>query len=119
MSASIVKKSNITINVGLDELHNPVTIHWQADDAPEAKDAQEAKAMLISFFDEKQRDTLRIDLWTNEFQIMEMDRLMFHTLRGLADTYFKATKNKQMAERMQQFAQFFGEETGCISPQQQ
>ncbi|HMX84190.1 MAG TPA: gliding motility protein GldC, partial [Saprospiraceae bacterium] len=67
-----------------------------------------------SLFDSKVKDTLKIDLWTNELQVVEMDRFMFQTLRGLADTYMKATNNHKLANEMQQFVTYFGEQTEII-----
>ncbi len=71
--------------------------------------------MLLALFDKDTKDTLKLDLWTKDFQTNEMDRLMYHTLRTLADTYYKATKNQTLANQMQQFAQFFGEETEILA----
>ena len=70
--------------------------------------------MLLSFFDEESKDTLKIDLWTTEMQVIEMDRFFFQTLRGLADTYFKATQNAELATSMRQFVHYFGEKTGIL-----
>ena len=47
-------------------------------------------------------------------QVIEMDRFVFQTLRGLADTYFKATQNAELATSMRQFVHYFGEKTGII-----
>lgn len=110
----IKKHSNITITVGLDEKNTPASIKWQADDAPDAQTPQECKAFLLSIFDKDHRDTLRIDLWTEEMQVVEMDRFMFQTLKGLADTYYRATQNKELASAMQSFIQYFGEKTEII-----
>jgi gliding motility-associated protein GldC len=76
--------------------------------------SQEAKAMLLAFFDKETKDTLKIDLWTKEMQVMEMDRFFYQTLRALADTYQRATSNSQLAESMQQFAKYFGEKVELI-----
>lgn len=70
--------------------------------------------MLLSLFDKDHLDTLKIDLWTKKMEVQEMDRFFFQTLRGMADSYFKATQNKDMANQMQQFAHYFGEQTGII-----
>jgi hypothetical protein len=47
-------------------------------------------------------------------QVLEMDRMVYQTIRALADTYFKATQNTELANQMQQFAQFFGEQVEII-----
>lgn len=108
----------IQITVGLNEERRPVTLTWQADDDPGGGQQQECKAMLLSLFDLETKDTLKIDLWTEEMQVLEMDRFFYQTLRSLADTYFKATQNRDLGADMHRFAQYFGEQTGAI-PQQQ
>lgn len=112
--SEVKKQSQIKISIGLDETNVPRTIHWQADDAPDAQTPQECKAMLLSLFDEAHKETLKIDLWTKDMQVAEMDRFFFQTLRGLADTYFRATQNQQLANDMQRFVQYFGEETEIV-----
>ncbi len=111
---SIEKTSEIRIEVGLNPENVPSRIRWQAQDNPETQTPMECKAFLLSIFDKESRETLKIDLWTQDMQIVEMDRFIFHTLQALGDTYFKATQNRELAERMQQFAQHFGEETEII-----
>ncbi len=108
------KVSNITIKVGLDEANIPESIEWQSEDSPNGNTANNAKAMLLSFFDGDALETLKIDLWTKEMQVEEMDRFMFQTLRALADTYFRATQNAQLAGDMQRFVHYFGEQTAII-----
>lgn len=112
--SEVVKQSHIKITVGLDETNVPLTINWQADDAPDAQKPQECKGMLLSLFDEKNKETLKIDLWTQDMQVVEMDRFFFQTLRAMADTYHRATQNKELAGDMQRFAQYFGEQTELI-----
>ncbi len=109
----IVSTSSIHIQVGLDTDNFPVEISWNADQSP-GEEPQVCKAMLLALFDKENRETVKIDLWTSDMQVMEMDRFFFQTLRGLADTYHKATRNARLASAMQQFVQFFGEETEII-----
>jgi len=109
-----MKSSKIEIEVALKEDNSPQQIFWTAEDDPAGKGAKEASAMFVSFFDKQTKETLKIDLWTDDFQIQEMDRMMFQTIRALTDTYYKATKNSKLAGAMQQFTQYFGEETGII-----
>jgi gliding motility-associated protein GldC len=111
---TVVKKSRITVDVGLDEKNMPVDMKWAASDNPSAKGPQDCKAMLLALFDERSKETLKIDLWTRDMQVIEMDRMFYQTLRGMADTYFKATGNKELANQMQQFVFYFGQATGAI-----
>lgn len=111
---NIKHKSEIKINVGLDESKVPVHIDWEAPNSPNGVGAKECKAFLLAIFDKETRDTMKIDLWTKEMQIIEMDRFYFQTLRAMADTYYKATKNQKLASAMQQFVQYFGQETEIL-----
>jgi gliding motility-associated protein GldC len=110
------EKSQINIDIILGENQVPETIRWSAPDQDQFD--QQAKAMLLSFFDRENRETLKIDLWTRDMQVGEMDRFFYQTLRALVDTYFKATNNQALARAMQQFVQYFGEQTEIIPKSQ-
>lgn len=110
----IIKTSDITIRVGLDKDRVPMKIEWSASDMHESGKFDECKAMAVALFDKEHRDTLRIDLWTKEMQVQEMDRFMYQTLRSLSQTYLRATQNKDLAEELAKFAQHFGEQTEII-----
>lgn len=112
-------KSAIKLNVGLDEEKLPVHIDWEAPGNPNGGGAKECKAFLLSIFDKESKDTMKIDIWTTEMQIIEMDRFFFQTLRAMTDTYYKATKNQKLANAMQQFVQYFGEETEILPKSEQ
>jgi gliding motility-associated protein GldC len=108
------KSSVISITVNLDENNHPKQMFWQADDAENPSEKKEVKAMLLSLFDKDHLDTYKIDLWTSEMQVVEMDRFVFQTLRALADSYHKATNNTNLSNAMQGFAEYFGEETDIL-----
>ncbi len=114
MDKKIKKTSEIKIKVGLNEEKMPVQMTWSSSDDPQGTRPHECKAMLLALFDKDTKDTLKIDLWTKEMQVSEMDRFFFQTLKGLADTYYRATQNKELATVMQQFAGYFGEQTEII-----
>ncbi|MBU6342374.1 MAG: gliding motility protein GldC [Bacteroidetes bacterium] len=112
-SNEIVKTSEITIRVGLDAAGVPTEMEWGASDRNNGA-TDPCKAMVLALFDREHRDTLRIDLWTKEMQVMEMDRFMYQILRSLSQTYLNATQNKNLAEDMARFAHYFGEQTEVI-----
>ena len=112
----VVKSSDITLRVGLNAEQVPVRIEWGASDRNGGA-LEECKAIAIALFDKEHRDTLRIDLWTKEMQVLEMDRFVYQTLRSLSQTYLKATQNKELAEEMAKFAHFFGQKTEIIPPE--
>lgn len=111
-----MKKSKIEIEVTLDEDQVPSEIRWKADDGT-AGDFKPVKGIFLSLFDEKSEETMKLDLWTKEFRVDEMDKFVFQALRTMADSYYKATNNGDMANHMVQFAQFFGTETGLLKPE--
>lgn len=110
----ITKSSDITLRVGLNAENVPVKIEWGASDRNNGV-LEECKAMAVALFDKEHRDTLRIDLWTKEMQVIEMDRFMYQILRSLSQTYLKATQNKELAEEMARFAHYFGQKTEILS----
>ena len=59
-------------------------------------------------------NTLRMDLWTKEMSIEEMNKFFFQTYITMADTFQRATNEDGMGEAMKDFAEFFGEKLGVI-----
>lgn len=105
--AEIVKTSQIRINVHLDRENLPVNIEWDADDA-EFEGKEPAKGMMLSIFDGLQQNAMRIDLWTKEMNVEEMNLFMFQTLATMADTFERATGNKELSDEMRDFVHHFG-----------
>ena len=101
------KTSNISIQVGLDENNIPEKLNWEASDTGEK--AAEAKAILMSIWDEKTKETLRIDLWTKDMRVDEMKHFFHQTLVSMADTLERATSEDKMAADMRDFCQHFAE----------
>ena len=113
MPDQTTKTSEIQFTVNLDEKKLPVSINWSATDAGLA-DKKSCKAMMISVFDEHEQGTMRIDLWTKEMLIDEMKRFFFESFMGMADTYERATGEKEMSEEIKKFSEWFGEKVGVI-----
>jgi len=113
MESKVVKSSDITIRVGLNEQRVPVSIEWGASDLNNNQ-LEACKAMFVALFDRNTRDTLRIDLWTEDMQVVEMDRFFYQMMRSMADTYLRATQNQALAEDMAKFAHYFGEKTEIV-----
>jgi gliding motility-associated protein GldC len=105
------KMSNITSEikflVELDENRVPEKLTWTAQDG--GVQLEEAKAMLLSIWDGKAQETLRIDLWTKEMPVDEMKVFFHQTLVALADTYQRATQDEKMADTMRDFCEYFAE----------
>lgn len=114
MKGKATKNSKIELTVELGEDGIPARITWIAPGNPNGPGEQECKAMMLSVFDKESKDTLKIDLWTKDMQVVEMDRFVYQTLRALADTYQRATQNTALANDMQRFAVYFGEQTEIV-----
>ncbi len=104
----IMNKSTITIDVHTDENRIPASIAWSATDTS-IENAQQAKAMMISFWDGAEKAALRIDLWTKDMMIDEMADFFYQTMMTMADTYGRATKYTDQVEEMKTFAKGFYE----------
>ena len=80
---------------------------WTAEDGGVA--LEETKAILLSVWDSKSQETLRIDLWTKEMPVDEM-KLFFHqTLIAMTDTFNRATGDEKMTDTMKDFCDYFAE----------
>lgn len=101
------KKSEINIEVILDENRVPEEIYWSADDGNIYK--EEAKAMLLSMWDSKKKETLRIDLWTKDMPVDEMKKFFHQTLVAMSDSFNRATQDEKMTDTMKDFCDYFAE----------
>ena len=81
-------------------------IRWEADEAP-VDGEQEARAMVLALWDPAARNAMRIDLWTREMTVQEMNEFLFQTLMSLADSYQGATRNAALASELKIFAREF------------
>ena len=106
------KVSNINIQVEVDENHVPESLNWTAEDGG-VKD-EEAKAMLLSIWDSKQQETLRIDLWTKDMMVNEMYIMYHQTLISMANTLEKSTGHDKLAGALKDYCKFFAEQTKII-----
>ena len=100
-------RSKITLTVGLDENRVPEELHWSAEDGGIVD--QEAKAMLLSVWDSKHKESLKIDLWTKDMPVDEMKIFFHQTLVALSETFMKATQDEKMTATMKDFCAYFAE----------
>lgn len=105
-------KSEIKFNIELDDNRVPEKIEWSAQDG--GVNLEETKAIMLSVWDSKVQETLRIDLWTKDMPVDEM-KLFFHqTLIAMADTYSRATGDEKMTNTMKDFCDYFAEKLDLI-----
>ena len=101
-----MSKSTITINVELDEGRVPQNIEWQATESTVSA-PQQAKAMMLAFWDSADKTALRIDLWTQKMMVDEMADFYYQTFMTMADTFQRATKMTELTDEMKADAQKF------------
>ena len=104
---AISSKSKIEFTISLDENKVPEEMHWTAQDGA-IKDA-EAKALMISVWDPKGKDTLRMDLWTKDMPLDEMKQFYHQTLVSMANSFESATNDTKMSATMRDFCEYFAE----------
>ncbi|MEM7483708.1 gliding motility protein GldC [Flagellimonas sp. HMM57] len=99
--------SEIKLVVGLDENRVPEELNWSAQDG--GIENEEAKAMMLSVWDSKNKESLKIDLWTKDMPVDEMKIFFHQTLVTMADTFMKATQDEKMTATMKDFCDYFAE----------
>ena len=110
-----MKKSEINISVTLDNDNFPEDIRWEATGSG-MEGLKAAKSLMISLWDSTDPGTLRIDLWTKKMMIEEMQRFFYETFSSMAETYERATQEKETAATIRQFAEQFGKATNVLKP---
>ena len=99
--------SEIKFLIDLDENRVPEKLQWSAEDG--GVNQQEAKAIMLSIWDSKAQETLRIDLWTKDMPVDEMKIFFHQTLVAMSETFKRATNDEKMADTMMDFCDYFAE----------
>ena len=110
------QSSDIVFSISLDENNVPEKITWEATDS--GQPASECKSVFVSLWDEKEENTLRIDLWTKEMMVDDMKKFVHQTMVTMADTFERATGEAEMAKDMREFSRYFAEKLKLIPPGQ-
>ena len=91
-----MKKSTINFTVHLDQHNVPERIFWEATDKPEPG-LTETKSISIALWDHKEKNTLRIDLWSKDMPVDEMKRFYIDCIGGIAQSILSSTGDETMA----------------------
>jgi gliding motility-associated protein GldC len=110
MSNSIT--SEIKFEIELDQNRVPEKLFWTAEDGGVAK--EEAKAIMLSIWDSKAKETMRIDLWTKDMPVDEMKIFFHQTLVAMSDTFKRATDDEKMTNPMKAFCDYFAEKLELV-----
>ena len=102
-----MKKSKISFEITLDENKVPEKIKWSAPDGGIVN--QDSKASFLSVWNHEKQETLKIDLWTKDMPVDQMNVFFHQTLVSLSESYLKATNNEKMNDAFNQFCDYFAE----------
>ncbi|MFM7729408.1 MAG: gliding motility protein GldC, partial [Flavobacteriales bacterium] len=72
-----MKQETLRFDIELDDNHVPEKILWTASDQHASS---EVKAMIISVWDKREQNTMRIDLWNKEMHVDEMKQFVHQTI---------------------------------------
>lgn len=112
MEDPIQKTTTIKIDVGLNENSVPQTLHWSAEDGK--VNNEPSSAMLLSFWDSRAKNTMKIDLWTTEMSVEEMKMFFHQTLLSMADSFEKATGETNIVEDLRDYCFHFADKMNVM-----
>jgi gliding motility-associated protein GldC len=102
-------KQTLKFEIELDENNLPLNIKMHASDG--ASDENSIKALMVSAWAAKTKETLRIDLWTKDMPVNEMFIMYHQTMMEMAATLDRATGHDKLAGALRDYCEFFAEET--------
>lgn len=94
-----MKKSKISVEVNLDEQNIPESINWSAEDNQNGAE-QDTNAISLSFWDREKQDTLTLDLWTKDMDVMEMKKFYINMIGSASNSILNATGDEFMSSEM-------------------
>jgi gliding motility-associated protein GldC len=105
--------SEITFKIKMDENQIPEHIQWVASDSDEKGLCD---AAFLTIWDKNEKNTLRIDLWTKEMMVDDMQIFFHQMMLSMSDTYARATGDAKISAEIKEFALEMGHKMGIIKP---
>ena len=102
-------KQSIKFEIELDENHLPLNIEMKASEG--TSNESNLKALMLSAWAARTKETLRIDLWTKDMPVNEMFIMYHQTMMGMASTLERATGQGKLADALRDYCAFFAEQT--------
>ena len=102
-------KQTLKFEIELDDNNLPLNIEMLSSD--NAKSEKGIKALMVSAWAAKSKETLRIDLWTKDMPMNEMFIMYHQTMMGMAATLDRATGHDKLAGALRDYCDFFAEQT--------
>ena len=102
-------KQTLKFKIELDDNNLPLNIEMHSSD--NVANEKEIKALMVSAWEGKTQETLRIDLWTKNMPVNEMFIMYHQTMMGMAATLERATGHDKLAGALRDYCEFFAEQT--------
>ena len=102
-------KQTLKFEIEVDANNLPLNIEMHASDG--VANENEIKALMVSAWAAKTKETLRIDLWTKDFPTNELFIMYHQTMVGMAATLERATGHEKLAGALRDYCEFFAEQT--------
>lgn len=103
--------SEIKFSIELDENNIPEKIEWNASDNG---GSGLCDAAFLTLWDKNEKNTLRIDLWTKDMMVDDMQIFFHQMMLSMSDTYARATGDQKISGEIKAFAMQMGEKMGII-----
>ena len=94
-----MRKSEIKFTIELDKDNIPEKIMWDADEKDQPGPS-ETKSISLSLWDQENKNTMRIDLWSKDMPVDEMKRFYIDCLGGLAQSILNSTGDEYMSQEI-------------------
>lgn len=108
-------KSEIKFVVELDENNIPQDIEWHADGTG---DKGMSDSIMLALWDAKDKNTLRIDLWTKHMMVEDMRLFLYQSLLSMADSFERATGDNDVAADLRHYSQLLGQKMDIVKPKE-
>lgn len=112
MEETIVRKSAISIEVGLDDNNLPLAMRWTASDGN--VNNEQTAAFFLSLWNPAEKNTFKLDLWTKDMTVEEMKQFFHQTLLTMADTFERATGETKITEDLRDYCYHFADKMNIL-----
>ncbi len=102
-------RKKIEFEVQIDENHLPKKISIDTSDSFVKE--KDLKALFVSAWQSKKKETLRIDLWTKDMPVNDMFIFFHQSLLSMAQNLEKSTGHEKLAGALRDYCEFFAEQT--------
>ena len=108
------RTAEIKLTVDLDQDNVPVAIAWEASEA-KSDGPTPCQSMMLSLWDADRRTMAAIDLWSRDTTVDDMNLFFYQAFHQMAETYQRATRNRELAKLIHEFGERFGGSVGLVN----